>query len=161
MRSAVVRIALGIVALVATAGIARAQLSPLIDLGPYAPGLAINNSGQVVLQHYFYGNGTLTAFTANFTGAGINATGQVVGWADVTCVNAPYGVSPCIAVWTSGTLTISPGFESSDYTGNYGFGINNSGQIVGYWYTPDVIGEYTGALLLSNGAFSSFFFRPR
>jgi hypothetical protein len=67
MRSAVVRIALGIVALVATAGIARAQLSPLIDLGPYAPGLAINNSGQVVLQHYFYGNGTLTAFTANFT----------------------------------------------------------------------------------------------
>jgi len=34
----------------------------LTHLDPDAPGLGINNSGQVVLMYYIYSNGTLTAF---------------------------------------------------------------------------------------------------
>jgi hypothetical protein len=43
---------------------ASAQTHNLTDLGPYAPGLGINNSGQVVLQNYLYSNGALTALVA-------------------------------------------------------------------------------------------------
>ncbi len=43
--------------------IATAQAEDnLIDLGAVAPGLGINNSGQVVLRNYWYSQGTLTAF---------------------------------------------------------------------------------------------------
>jgi len=134
----------------------------LTDLGAVAPGLGINNSGQVVLKNYLYSNGALTAFPANFTGAGINSIGQVVGAAtpqggNCPATGGPWPVSPCIAVWSSGTLTIYPGDPSSDYTGNYGLSINSSGQIVGNWITPADHG-YTGAILFSNGVFTGLGF---
>jgi hypothetical protein len=66
---------------------ASAQSNNLTDLGPYAPGLGINNSAEVVLQNYLYSNGPLTAFPANFTGAGINIIGQVVGSVGLNCQN--------------------------------------------------------------------------
>jgi hypothetical protein len=156
----VLRIALGMIAIAAAAGVARAQSSALLDLGPYAPGLAVNNSGQVVLPGYFYGSGTLTAFPAGFTGAGINQSGQVVGTMVTSCANGGiFGVSSCFAVWAGGTLTIEPGDPAfPDYVTNYGLGINSSGQLVGFWQAPDVIGEYTGGILFSGGVFSGLAF---
>jgi hypothetical protein len=141
---------------------AQAQANYLTDLGAVAPGLGINNSGQVVLASYFYGNGTLTAFPANFTGAGINSSGQVVGAATPppgTCPNnSPYGVTPCIAVWASGTLTVYPGYPGfPDFVGNFGLSINSSGQIVGNWHATE-IHDYTGPFLYSNGVFSNLGF---
>jgi len=141
---------------------AQAQANYLTDLGVVAPGLGINNSGQVVLANYFYGNGTLTPFPANFTGAGINSSGQVVGAATPppgTCLNnSPWGVTPCVAVWASGTLTIYPGYPGfADLVGNFGLSINSSGQIVGNWHAT-VIHDYTGAFLYSNGVFSDLGF---
>jgi hypothetical protein len=141
---------------------AQAQASYLTDLGAVAPGLGINNSGQVVLAKYFYGNGTLTAFPANFTGSGINSSGQVVGAATPppsTCPNqSTFGVTPCIAVWASGTLTVYPGYLGfPDYVGNFGLSINSTGQIVGNWHATEVH-DYTGAILFSNGVFSNLEF---
>jgi hypothetical protein len=136
----------------------------LNDLGAVAPGLGINNSGQVVLQNYFYSSGTLTAFPANFTGAGINASGQVVGAQTPPPEGAcpgpgtTYPVSPCIAVWASGTVTAYPGFLGfPDYVGNFGLSINSSGQIVGNWHATEVH-DYTGGLLFSNSVFSNLGF---
>lgn len=141
--------------------VSSAATNYLTDLGAVAPALGINNSGQVVLEKYFYSSGVLTAFPASFAGAGINSSGQVVGAATIStpcpATTARFGVSPCIAVWANGTLTIYPGYEGfPDFVGNYGRGINSSGQIVGNWHTG--IHDYTGAILLSNGIFSDLRF---
>jgi len=105
----VVSAAVGMTAL-ALAGAAHAQSNSLTDLGMVAPGLGINNSGQVVLQNYFYDNGTLTAFPANFTGAGINASGQVVGSVGLNCCgsggNAGNGCA--FATYAGGVVTTYP-----------------------------------------------------
>lgn len=136
----------------------RAQSAFLTDVGAVAPGLGINNSGQVVLANYFYSGGTLTAFPANFTGAGINASGQVVGAAPGCSAAGIYAVSPCVAVWAGGTLTVEPGYLGfPDYVGNFGFSINASGQIVGNWHATEVH-DYTGAFLFSSGVFSNLVF---
>jgi probable HAF family extracellular repeat protein len=156
----VFHIVLAVVAIAALTGVARGQSSLLVDLGPYAPGLAVNNSGQAVLPGYFYGSGTLRAFPAGFTGGGINDAGQVVGTVVASCANGGVdGVSSCFAVWASGTLTTEPGDPAfPDLVTNYGLGINNSGQLVGFWQAPEVIGEYTGAILFSGGVFSGLAF---
>ena len=163
MRTMMRMVGLGALSLGSGAAFAQANLT---DLGAVAPGFGVNNNGQVVLQNYFYSSGALTAFPSNFTGAGINSIGQVVGAATPqggTCpsTTSRFPVSPCIAVWAGGTLTISPGFLGfPDYVGNFGLGINSSGQIVGYWHTG--VHDYTSGILLSNGVFSDlgFSYRP-
>lgn len=59
--------------------IATAETNYLTGLGAVAPGVGINNSGQVVLQNYWYSQGTLTAFPNGFTGDAINASGHIAG----------------------------------------------------------------------------------
>ncbi len=146
------------------------EVSNLKDLGAVAPGLGINNSGQVVLQNYLYSDGTLTAFPAGFTGAGINTAGEVVGSVGgaytgpgVNCpvVGLDSGTGCAIAVYANGVVTTEPlyappGTSPSDPDlGNQGLGINASGAIVGDWNYVHGLGD---ALVLSNGVFATFAF---
>jgi probable HAF family extracellular repeat protein len=151
--------------------VANAQeITNLTDLGAVAPGLGINDSGQVVLEKYLYSDGTLTAFPTNFSGAGINAAGEVVGSVGgaytgpgVNCpvVGLDSGTGCAIAVYASGVLTTEPlyappGTSPSDPDlGNQGLGINASGAIVGDWNYVHGLGN---ALVLSDGAFATFAF---
>jgi len=139
--------------------IANAQKNNLTDLGPYAPGLGINNSGQVVLQNYLYSNGALTAFPANFTGAGINAGGQVAGSVGLNCQNIglDQGGGCAFATYASGVLTTYPIYDGAldPAVGNQGQGINANGEIVGDWTFTHGLG---GAIVLTNGTFSQLRF---
>jgi probable HAF family extracellular repeat protein len=162
---------IGVSSMMLGSAVANAQEeNDLIDLGAVAPGLGINNSGQVVLQNYIYSSGTLTAFPNNFTGAGINASGQVVGsvggqygGVGVNCpgVGLDSGQGCAIAVYSNGAVTVEPlyspaGYNSNDPDlGNQGLGINSSGVIVGDWNYTHGLG---GAIELDNGAFSTFTF---
>jgi probable HAF family extracellular repeat protein len=134
-----------------------AQANNLTDLGPYAPGRAINIAGQVVLQNYLYSGGTLTAFPANFFGHGINSTGQVVGSVGAGCLFVGQGCA--IGVYANGGLTTSPILNGSldPSVGNFGLGINTSGEIVGGWTMSHGQG---GALALTSGVFSGIGFFP-
>ncbi len=138
---------------------ASAQTNNLTDLGPYAPGLGINNSGQVVLQNYLYGNGALTAFPANFNGAGINAGGQVAGSVGLNCQNIglDQGGGCAFATYAGGVLTAYPIYQGSldPAVGNQAQSMNASGEIVGDWTFTHGEGA---ALVLNNGVFSELAF---
>jgi probable HAF family extracellular repeat protein len=167
----ILRSALAVGAVGLGSAVANAQeVTNLRDLGAVAPGLGINDSGQVVLQNYLYSNGTLTAFPTNFSGAGINAAGEVVGSVGAAYtgpgVNCPIvgldsGTGCAIAVYASGVLTTEPlyappGTSPNDPDlGNQGLGINASGAIVGDWNYVHGLGN---ALVLSHGTFATFAF---
>lgn len=105
----------------------------LIDLGPVAPALGINNSGQVVLQNYLYSNGVLTPFPSNFTGAAINASGQVAGSVSQTLGGRV--VFPYAGIYSNGTVTnLPPAYDQTDdlTPGMTATGINDNGQVIGY-----------------------------
>ena len=126
--------------------IATAQAAGnLIDLGAVAPGLGINNSGEVVLQNYIYSHGTLTAFPNGFTGTAINASGQVVG-------NGP-------GIYLNGTVTYLD-LPANPLGGCYvQTGINDSGDVVG-WFDPYCTTDYPsqppGGWEYDNGAVTFF-----
>jgi hypothetical protein len=113
----------------------------LTDLGAVAPTLAINNSGQVVLQSYLYSNGTLAPLPAGMCGVAINNNGDVAGvyvQGATTC-----GGLGVIALYGGGVLT--------QYSASGGVGgINDSGTIVGFDGGPDANSE----ILIMNGAVS-------
>jgi uncharacterized membrane protein len=92
---------------------ANAQTNYLTDLGAVAPGLGINNSGEVVLQNYIYSHGTLTAFPSGFTGNAINASGEVAG-------DFPGALA---WVYANGALTELASGGSAN-------GINDSGEVI-------------------------------
>jgi len=131
----------------------------LTDLGPYAPGLGINNSGQVVLQNYLYSSGTLTAFPANFVGAGINSIGQVAGSVGLNCqiIGEDRGLGCAFATYASGVLTTYPIYQGSldPAVGNQAQSMNASGEIVGDWVFTHGEGY---PLVLTNGVFSALQF---
>jgi hypothetical protein len=54
---------------------AGAQPYYLTDLGAVAPGLAINNSGQVSLLNGYYSGGTYTLYPASFTAGAVSPNG--------------------------------------------------------------------------------------
>jgi probable HAF family extracellular repeat protein len=141
--------------------VAQAQL---VDLG-VATGYAINNAGQVVLSTGIYTNGTVTALPAlpgqptPAVGAAINATGQVVGSADIS-VGSVAGTDTVAVEYSSGTLTdLFAPTPSGDWSSvaAYATGINSSGVIVGYSTTnserdPIDNGEIVG-FIYANGTF--------
>jgi hypothetical protein len=145
----------------------EAQTNLLTDLGAVAPGLAINNSGQVALQSYLYSNGTLTQFPTGFTATGINASGAVVGSVlgpdtpppprSCPTVGLDAGGGCAFATYANGTLTGYPIYMGpfDPAVGNQAQGINSSGQIVGDWTFTQGEG---GALLLSGGTYSALTF---
>jgi hypothetical protein len=102
----------------------------LVDLGAVAPGLGINNSGEVVLQNYIYSAGALTAFPSGFTGAAINASGEVAG-------TLPNG--DAAAVYLNGTVTNipTPSQTLEQLADFQGVGINDSGQVVVDYFTEN------------------------
>lgn len=126
---------------------ANAQANYLTDLGAVAPALGVNNNGQVVLQNYIYSNGTLTAFPANFTGAAINASGQVAGFDATTgtgnnCLNY---CTTAAAIYANGTVKDIPGTSTTPgpiaIACYFPTGINDSGAIVG-WYSGECSPPY-------------------
>jgi probable HAF family extracellular repeat protein len=112
----------------------------LIDLGAVAPGLGINNSGQVVLRNYWYSKGTLTAFPNGFQGNAINASGHIAGG---------YGI------YYYGTVTALPTPGNGAY---YDFqdpnpvAINDSGAVT-IEYSVDEVAN--ASVLYSNGTLSA------
>ena len=95
---------------------ATAQTNYLTDLGAVAPGVGINNSGEVVLQNYIYSHGTLTALPSGFNGVAINASGEVLG---------------SDSIYSNGTVTGIPQPPQSQLTLDYqAVGINDSGEIL-------------------------------
>jgi len=107
----------------------------LINLGAVAPGRGINNSGQVVLQNYWYSQGTLTAFPNGFTGNAINASGHIAGTYGIYY----YGTVTALPTPTPPTDYPLPNYSAPD--------INDSGAVLIYYsYT------FTGTLsdLFSN-----------
>jgi hypothetical protein len=148
-------------------GTAVAQ-NNLNDLGAVAPGLAINDNGQVVLQGYLYSGGTLTTFPAGFTGTSINSSGVVVG--SLAGTNTPPAPSSCptvgldaggdcaFATYSNGAVASYPIYQSSIFgtaAGNQAQGINDSGEIVGDWTSGEGLG---GAILLNNGAVTTLIY---
>jgi hypothetical protein len=91
-----------------------------------APGLGINNSGQVMLQNYLYSNDTLTAFPDGFIGDAINASGQVAG-------SESGGAA---GIYANGTATALPTPKPFGLTENgwAGLGINDNGDVVVVYY---------------------------
>jgi probable HAF family extracellular repeat protein len=113
----------------------------LIDLGAVAPGLGINNAGEVVLQNYTYSSGSLMPLPAGMTGVAISASGQVTG--SIVAGGLTYA-----AVDTGGVVTELPQVGSSPgdpALQNWATGINAGGTVIGWW-------EY-GAIAVSGGAF--------
>jgi hypothetical protein len=131
----------------------------LNDLGPVAPGLAINNADQVSLLNHYYSGGTLTALPSGFaaggtsqsgtpvvTGGGISSNGFIAG-INTTDPNAG------VAYFTisSGAVTQVPttyGNLDPSIT-QTGTGINASGTVIGYYYFPN--GEQGNAFEVSGG----------
>jgi HYDIN/CFA65/VesB family protein len=98
----------------------------LTDLGPVMA-FGLNNSGQVVLSHGIWSTGAVTLFPTNFTGAAINASGQIAGV--VTGTNI---IGSC-AIYSGGTITdlgVLSGTPDVDYCTSTG--INAGGQVVGW-----------------------------
>jgi hypothetical protein len=97
--------------------IAMAQtVGNLTDLGAVAPGVGINDSGEVLLSSYLYSHGTLTAFPSGFNGVAINASGEVVG---------------NDSIYINGTLTGIPQPPQNQLTLDYqAVGINDSGEVI-------------------------------
>ena len=113
----------------------------------------------MVLQNYLYSNGALTAFPANFTGAGINTIGQVVGSVGLNCqnVNLDAGGGCAFATYVSGVLTTYPIYDGvlDPAVGNQAQSMNASGVIVGDWTFTHGEGY---PLVLTNGVFSALQF---
>lgn len=155
-----------IAAVVSVAGLAlasvtaSAQTNNLTDLGAVAPGLGINASGQVVLEHDLYNSGTLTPLPADLVGEGINAGGQVVGSVGAPSANCgsvgslDQAQGCAIGVYASGTLTTYPIYMGSldPAVGNQGLSINASGQVAGDWVFLHGQG---GAVVLTNSVFTA------
>ncbi len=114
------------------------QLDNMTDIGTlggmYSEAKAINTSGQVVgwayttgIQHAFiYSNGTmcdLGSLGRQSCACGINASGKVVGY------SLTYQYDDHAFLYSNGTMT-DLGVLGGDYS--YAYGINDSGQIVGY-----------------------------
>jgi hypothetical protein len=127
---------------------ADAQANLLTDLG-VGTGYGVNNSGQVVLQNGIYSNGSVTAFPTGFTGAAINASGEVAGG-----YTAPNIVLAC-ATYSNGTVTnlgVLSGAEDVDTC--IAGGINASGAVSGWSETTG--GVYTEGIIDVNGAMTGF-----
>lgn len=124
---------------------------PLANLGTlggnYTRALGINDSGQVVGESYLsggsaehgflYQNGSIhdigTFPTGRFSDAyGINKTGQITGYGDTNGQN-------CGFIYQNGQWQ-----SIGNPTGDYGFAINNEGQVAG-------VGPDNYAFLYSNG----------
>jgi len=108
---------------------ANAQTNYLRDLGAVAPGRGINNSGQVVLENYFYSDGTLTALPNGFIGNAINASGHIAG---------VYGI------YYYGTVTALPTPSDDYFLPNFSaVAINDSGAVLINYYVniTDVLSD--------------------
>src|ERR1700733_8787859 len=117
---------IGVGSMLLDSPIAMAQAEEnLIDLGAVAPGKGINNNGQVVLQNYWYSQGTLTPFPNGFTGNAINASGHIAGTYGIYyygTVTALPTIAPgtgysfpdpsAVAINDSGAVTIEYAFDS-------------------------------------------------
>jgi hypothetical protein len=132
---------IGVGSMLLDSPIAMAQAEEnLIDLGAVAPGKGINNNGQVVLQNYWYSQGTLTPFPNGFTGNAINASGHIAG---------TYGI------YYYGTVTALPTPGNGAY---YDFqdpnpvAINDSGAVT-IEYSVDEVAN--ASVLYSNGTLSA------
>jgi uncharacterized membrane protein len=114
-----------------SAGATVQEATNLIDLGPVAPGLGINNGGEVVLQNYIFSHGMLTAFPGDFTGSAINAGGEVAGTLD-----AEFGQGPAAGLYANGMVTTlpTPNPYANFIEGWAGLGINDSGQVLVVFY---------------------------
>ena len=136
--------------------------------GTYAT--AVNDSGKVVgyyedangiSQGFVYANGTFTTIsdpnaTAGTFVTGINDSGQLVGYyTAVTNTPIPNGVAETSVnygfVYTNGTFTTIDNPNSGTF-GTWLDGINNSGQILGYY--QDASGVNHG-FVDTNGAFTT------
>jgi hypothetical protein len=136
------------VTLLASAGTtAIAQTNLLVDLGD-GPGVGINNSGQVALVHSLYNNGTLTPYpTGNdgvsvvaFTGAAINASGQVAG-----------RVGNHAGLYSNGVVTDI--VNGDPLTSSLTIGINDSGTMVGVAEHPNT--SLTDGVIYGSGTYTS------
>ena len=141
---------------------------PNASYGTYATG--VNDSGQVVgyygdangtTQGFLYANGTFTTIsdpnaTAGTFVTGINDSGQLVGYyTAVTSTPIPNGVSETAVnygfVYANGAYTTIDNPNSSTY-GTWLDGINNSGQILGYYQDASFVNY---GFVDTNGAFTT------
>jgi hypothetical protein len=127
----------------------------LTDLGAVAPGLGINNSGQVSLQNYVYSGGTLTAYPTNFAAGGTNptlSTGRGSGISSNGIIAGDYNADPNAGVATyniaTATVTEVPtNLGATDPTVQQsGMGINASGTVVGYWVSSNQAAQFAFAV---------------
>jgi probable HAF family extracellular repeat protein len=131
---------------------ANGQMTDLGTLGgTRSEARAINDSGQIAgsaditgdtaTHTYIYSNGTMKDLGFSGTVQGINASGQITGFTE-DAENIYHAF-----LYSDGTLTMmtAPG---AAYT--FGYGINDSGQIVGETLLSD--NSTFHALLFSNGA---------
>jgi hypothetical protein len=107
-----------------------------------APGLGINNSGEVVLSSYFYSHGMLTAFPAGFRGEAINASGHVSGF-----------YMGGTAIYYDGTVTPLPDPPDGYPIANYAAPAINDSDAVLINYAINFIQTFTD--LYSNGTLTS------
>lgn len=136
---------------------ARAQ-NYLTDLGAVAPGLAINNAGQVSLRNNYYSGGVLVPYPASFTASspdpnlGFTAAGGISSNGVIAGVYAP-NPNAGVATFDIGTTTVTeiptslgaldPSIEL------WGTGVNSSSTVTGYMYFPN--GNEGQAFLVSGG----------
>ena len=120
----------------------------LTDLGP-GSAFGINNNGQVVLANGIWSNGAVTTFPTGFTGAAINANGDVAGSvADYVGTDA--------AFYSDGAVTGIGVNADSGIADASAVGINDNGVIVGSG--AGVGGSYFYGYIYDRGQITSLLF---
>src|SRR5262245_48974947 len=136
------------------------QSGTMTDLGTFGASssyaVAINNSGQIVInranQALLYSNGTATPLGtlggAYTTARAINDAGQISGYSQTnrSRTDAPGNLVMDAFLYGGGQMQ-DAGAAVTGYS-NYGYGMNNAGQIVGWTI---VKGNTQRAFLLSGG----------
>jgi probable HAF family extracellular repeat protein len=107
------------------AGLPTANAQNLLtDLGP-GSAYGINKSGQVVLSNGIWSNGAFSAFPSGFTGAAINASGEVAG-------NVVDYVGTDAATYSDGAVTVIGGVnDDPGIAFASAAGINDNGAVIG------------------------------